>query len=560
MQRLVHGAPIATLLLAALPAQDSGNVQSACDDLLRKYERAGWSGAALVARDGKALLARGYGKADGESGRANAETTLFEIASLSKQFAAAAILKLEQQGKLATGDSIEKHLPGVPDHARKITILHLLTHTSGMPRNGPSADGEDLEAAVKAYLAEAPDSAPGARFEYWNGGYALLAGIVEHESGKSFTQYCEDELFAPAGMTDTGFTGDADLDPKRAAMGRSESGEPRSALAHPYGSFGYQYRGMGGNVTTVLDLLKWDRALAGTALLGDEAREKLFTPVQNGYACGWYVGMSSSGKRRQWHEGSVRGFAAEMRRFPEERACVVVLANTDELRIWQIGENLECLLFGRPIRHPLPNPVERVDGDEYDGRYAGKGGTLVVKHVDGELEVGIEGQALLDELLPPVDGSRPPSLESWNAKAVEVIEAIAEGDLRFLQELVVDEKLADWPGHLVNQIWSRQTTEHGPFKSVRALGATEEHGHVSVLVAIEHERGSVRAQLGFGEKGLQGLHWDGPQFLATLRLVPKGKDTFEVKRGEKPRRFEFTRKEKRVTGVKTGRLKLQKAG
>ena len=565
---LVGGAssvPSAPLSLTRPPFQEEEEkekgISSACDELLHEYERAGWNGAVLVARDGKALLAKGYGRADPEKGRPNTETTLFEIGSLSKQITAAAILKLEQQEKLTTDDPIAKHLPGVPTHARKITIMHLLTHTSGMPRNGPSGRGADLEEAVKAYLAEEPKNAPGAHFEYWNGGYALLAGIVERASGKSFTRYCEEELFAPAGMTDTGFTGDADLDPARAAVGESQDAESRSALEHPYmGSFGYQYRGMGGVVTTALDLLKWDRTLAGTAVLGEKARAKLFTPVQEGYACGWYVGKSNTGRLRQSHEGDVRGFHVDMMRFPEQQACVVVLANTDLVLVWQIAENLECLLFGRSPRHPPPQTVPVADEElgGYGGRYESKDGALVVKEVDGGLEVGIEGQALLDEIVPREDGMKRAELDALNAKAVQFIEAMAEGDVEFLDEVVLNEELDIWVRTLVTHTWPRQIEAHGTFKSVRALGATVERGFVRALVAIEHERDSVRASLGFGAKGLQGLDWDGPRFVATLRLVPKGRNAFEEKRGEKPHRFEFTLKKKRVTGVTTGGLKLQR--
>ncbi|HEX6882507.1 MAG TPA: serine hydrolase domain-containing protein [Planctomycetota bacterium] len=551
---------LAPLLLALAPGQEPADIGAACDALLRRHMLAGWSGAALVARGGKPLLARGYGRADRQREEPNRETTLFEIASVSKPFTAAAILKLEQQGRLSTADSIEDHLPGVPAHSRKITILQLLSHTSGIPRTNDAGSGEDLEPAVVAYLGAGPTSAPGAHFEYWNGGYALLAGIVERASGRRFTRYCEEELFAPAGMLDTGFTGDSDLDPARAATGWSTQGEPRSALAHPYGSFGYEYRGMGGVVTTTLDLLKWDRALAGTAVLGEKARRKLFTPIQEGYACGWRVGKSKSGKLRQWHEGVVRGFAADLRRFPEEDVCIAVLSNTDGVKAGEIAENLECVVFGRPLEHPPPAAALLAEDDlaRFTGSYATKGGRLHVRAVEGGLELAIEGQALLDDLAPVEHGERREKLERWNDKAVEFIEALARGDVSFLRQSVTDEDRDGWPKILVQYTWPRQTAQKGALKSVRALGATSQRDSVKVLVALEHERGPARAELTFTGKGLVRLEWEGPEFLATLKLSPRGGSAFEVSTGEPPRRFEFTRKGERITGLTTDGWKLSR--
>ena len=108
------------------------------DDLLQRFTRFGFSGAVLVARNGEILLANGYGLAERSAQIPNRPDTLFEIASTSKQFTAAAILQLESRGKLKVSDSIARHLPSVPEADRKITIFHLLTHTSGFPRNGPS--------------------------------------------------------------------------------------------------------------------------------------------------------------------------------------------------------------------------------------------------------------------------------------------------------------------------------------------------------------------------------------------------------------------------------------
>ena len=550
------------LWLTLAPVTLAQDVASECDALLARYARAGWSGAALVARDGKELLARGYGKADLEGLRANDENTLFEIASLSKQFTAAAILKLEQQGKLSLDDSIDTRLPGVPAHSKKITIQQLLTHTSGVPRENTAGNGEDLEAAVKAYLADGPKEKPGAHFAYWNGGYALLAGIVERASGVSFTAYCERELFAPAGMQDTGFTGDTDLPAERAAIGRTTSGAPRSALEHPYRSYGYQYRGMGGVVTSVRDLFKWDRALAGDGVLGEKARKRLFSVAKDNYACGWYVMRADSGGERQSHGGSVRGFACDFRRLPAAQACVVVLSNTDDVHAWELGENLECLLFGRPLRYPAPESVALTPEAlaSFAGNFATKGGRLVVRVDAGVLLAGIEGQALLDALAPSRKGSWGGDPVKLGQTALEIVQAIAKGNVEPLRAQMAKRIDAEWPDDVRTTIYPQYEKDRGPLKQASILGTAFAGDRVEIFLALAHERASGRVKVAFSSAGLEQLDWKGPEFPATLRLLPQGGERFECAGTSMKRAFDFVRKNGRVTGLKTKGLEFRREG
>jgi CubicO group peptidase (beta-lactamase class C family) len=551
--------PLALLPLVLVLAAQAKELAGECDALLARHARAGWSGAALVARGGEVVLARGYGPGDLQGQRTNEATTLFEIASLSKQFTAAAVLKLEQQGKLELDDSIAKLLPGVPAHSKAITIHHLLTHTSGVPRENASGRGEDLEAAVRGYLGTGPRGKPGQRFEYWNGGYALLAGIVERASGKGFTEYCESELFAPAGLADTGFTGDADLPAGRAAIGRSGSGAPRSALEHPYGSFGYQYRGMGGVVTTVLDLWKWERALEGTSVLGAPARKRLFTPLEGGYACGWYVTTAEGGGERHSHGGSVRGFVCEMRCIPSDGVAVIVLSNTDEVHAWELADNLESLLFGRPLRHAVPESVELAPEvlAACAGIYEAKGGRLVVRVESGVLVAGIEGQGLLDALAPSRPDGWKGDLGKLGAEAVALVEAIARGDVEPLRKRMAKRIPVHWPDSVRDQIYPLHVAEHGRLASVRALGARYTGERVAIVLALENETSPSRVEIAFSAAGLERLAWDGPEFAATLRLLPQGGTSFElVPEGGKTRAFEFVRKDGRITALKTSGLEL----
>jgi CubicO group peptidase (beta-lactamase class C family) len=253
-------------LLAPLAAAGDGTVVlgeegAALDADVQRASGGAFWGVVLVAKGGETLLAKGYGNADYAS-RPNAPDTLFEIASTSKSFTAAAILKLEMDGKLRVDDPIAKHLKGVPKDKRGITIHHVLTHTSGLSPNVgvPYASTVSRPEFIRFVLSKPLESAPGEKFAYCNSAYALLAAIVEEVTGKSFEEYSRKKLFEPAGLVDTGFIGDEALDGARVTV-RRERLRPGATARDWF--WGWGYRGMGGVVTTAQDLLRWDRALRG---------------------------------------------------------------------------------------------------------------------------------------------------------------------------------------------------------------------------------------------------------------------------------------------------------
>ena len=387
--------PKVMLVIVLVGSAVAAQPERELDQLVSRYSAFGFRGTVLVAKKGKPILEKGFGVADPRSGRPNDARTLFEIASITKQITAAAIMLLEQDGKLKVEDSIADHLPGVLSHSRKITIHHLLTHTSGVPGGNTDGRGDDLERAVVAYLGDGPQRALGDKWEYWNGGYALLAGIVERVGEMTFMEYCRKRLFTPAGMKSTGFTGSGKLDKGRAAFN-----ERRSAIDHPYGSYGWQYRGMGGVVTTVGDLLKWDRALSGDAVLGADARNKLFQPhatarYRRNYGYGWFVGRAPDGSAMAQHGGGVRGFRSDFRRYPKLGGCIAILSNGDGSALPYIAENLECVLFGNKPRHTLPPQTIMMSPKKlkpFVGTYrTGSGDAVVVAPAASGLQVEVRG-------------------------------------------------------------------------------------------------------------------------------------------------------------------------
>lgn len=368
------------LLLPVLVAQSpprvvEGDLGKRLATFLDGASAHGFSGAVLAGHGGKVVLALGVGFADLEDRQPVTADTLFEVASITKQFSAAAILCLVQDGRLQLDDPIARHLPGVPDDCAAITVRHLLQHTSGIPGTNSRGAGRDLAAVLPSFLAGGPRHPPGSHWEYWNQGYALLAAIVEARSGQSFTSFCTSRLFQPAGLRTACFTGDDAPAGVPVAIGVSKVGEPRSALAHPYGSYGFQYLGMGGAVCSVWDLWHWDRALGGVKVLKEPAKRELFRPGPGDYGLGWFV-RSEQGRTVQRHGGAVRGFLGEVRRWPERDAFLGVLCNRTDGPFGEVVQGLEAILFGGKAELPPPLPLAL--GRELVGTYAADGRRLVV--------------------------------------------------------------------------------------------------------------------------------------------------------------------------------------
>jgi CubicO group peptidase (beta-lactamase class C family) len=290
-------------------------------------KESGFTGAVLAAEKGKVIAAIAVGEVEGKPLE---PTSLFEIASCTKPFTAVAVMKLAEEGKLSLDDPIAKHLPGVPENCRAITVRHLLQHTSGIPGTNSNGAGTDLAAVLPTFLDGGPRTKPGEKHEYWNQGYSLLSEVIARASGKPYAVYCREAIFKPCQMESTRFTGDKAPPDVRVAIGKSTRGKSRSALEHPYGEYGFQYRGMGGIVTNLVDLWRFDRGLKAGKVLKPESIQEMMKPGPDGYALGWRIVELDPGHAMQEHTGSVRGFLASMRRDPKNDGALFVLANNDD--------------------------------------------------------------------------------------------------------------------------------------------------------------------------------------------------------------------------------------
>ncbi|HEX8736556.1 MAG TPA: serine hydrolase domain-containing protein [Pyrinomonadaceae bacterium] len=295
-------------------------------------------GVALVAQKGRIIYKKAFGMANMELNVPMREEMVFNIASMTKQFTAVAVLQLMEQGKLSLSDEITKYLPDYPVNGQKITIENLLTHTAGIPGSDPSAitrlQGErrliTLAEIIDTFKNRPLDFAPGTKMIYSNNGYMLLGAIIEKVSGTSYPKYLENNIFKPLGMTATHFGDDFIIVKNRAASyiySRAES-QFFNALN---GKVEIAYSA-GGIQSTAEDLFKWHQALNSYKLIKKESLEKARTEFKlpNGkrtyYGYGWFIG-NIQGSPIVEHGGNMGGFMCHAIYLPQEDIYVLLLYN-----------------------------------------------------------------------------------------------------------------------------------------------------------------------------------------------------------------------------------------
>ncbi|WP_229692290.1 serine hydrolase [Paenibacillus radicis (ex Gao et al. 2016)] len=290
-----------------------------------------YSGMALVAKDGKVLMRKGYGLA-GE-GKLNRPDMKTRIASITKSFTAASIMQLIEAGKLSLDDPISKLVSGIPS-GDKITIHMLLSHTSGLPSEFTRKDGTTIEQTVNEIRTKKLDFEPGTDYKYSNCGYVLLAYVVEKLSGMSYADYVQTNMLQAAGMTHSGTA---------TAKTPTNDGYVLSKGAWVKAPYYVSQSGTGTLYSTVDDLVKWDSLLHSGSLLSDSSLEAMYTPhSQKGYGYGWIVRETPEGKT-VFHNGSGSGFSTGMSRNLENGVTVILLGNHAGIDTALMMEKLQTL-------------------------------------------------------------------------------------------------------------------------------------------------------------------------------------------------------------------------
>lgn len=316
------------------------------DRVLQRFATLGFSGVVLVRKDGETALRRSYGFGRREEGVRNTISTPFPIASVTKQFIAAAILRLQMDGNLRTSDPVSKYLGKFPGQRAEPTIEEVLTHTSGIIHPETSFVSQSGSEFVKKLKTFPRESEPG-KYRYSNGGYSLLAAIIEQASGMPFEVYLQEKLFQPAGMVCTGFT----MTPET-ALGYemdekwiSEAGSPsllrrilgigyrpEFRLAQPIPD-DWSIRASGGIITTVGDIEKWERTLEKNYVLSVDATEAMFTPriplpvSERAQAYSWIIERTASGKHIAYVHGDYWGYQSAYIRYLDDRLTLFVATN-----------------------------------------------------------------------------------------------------------------------------------------------------------------------------------------------------------------------------------------
>ena len=328
----------------------------AVDALFAAFTAPGSPGASVVVAQGDSVVfARGYGFADVEHGVPITSRTAFRLASVTKQFTAAAILTLVEEGKLSLDDRVSDVLAEVPAYARAIHVRHLLTHTSGIPDYEPilgSDDGpqiKDRDVLALLHSTKKPYFAPGTSWRYSNSGYALLALIVERVSGQPFAHYLRQRIFDPAGMP--------------TAVAHEDGVDTVVNRAYGYSSSAGTWRltdqsrtsavlGDGGVYASAEELAQWSMALERNTIMTAASFAMATTPAMlasgaaTSYGFGWFLDDFQA-HRRQRHEGDSIGFRTAIQRYPDDRLTVVVLLNRGAAPIDALSDGVARIFLAR---------------------------------------------------------------------------------------------------------------------------------------------------------------------------------------------------------------------
>ena len=371
---LIAGA----LATTAARAQDTRAlihyIDSVAGAAVAEHRTAGVSVA--VVKNGRTVLAKGYGFADLENDVPATAETVYRIGSVTKQFTSAAIMRLVEQGKVSLDDTLQKFLPNYPTQGNRVTVRHLLNHTSGIksytslgPKWARVVRIDLVPDSLVALFANEPfDFKPGDAWLYDNSGYFLLGMIIEKVSGKKYGQYLKDEIFTPLGLKSTVYCDQAPLI-KHRAQGyalRPDStfinAEPLS-MTQPYAA--------GSLCSTVTDLAAWTLALSSGKVVSPASYKAMTTPgtLNDGkpLTYGFGLGVGTLGGHRQVsHNGGINGFISELHHYTDDSLVTVVLTNTGALTAVQLERLIARRALGIKDLPTVPiasSELERLVGE-----------------------------------------------------------------------------------------------------------------------------------------------------------------------------------------------------
>jgi CubicO group peptidase (beta-lactamase class C family) len=485
------------------------------DEYMSRLERLGYSGALLVAKDGDVIVHKAYGWRDAEAKLPYTLDTPSTVGSITKQFTAAGILALEEEGKLKTTDLMSKYFTGVPEDKQGITLHMLLTHSAGFP----GAIGDDYEQTgreefIKRAMGRKLLFAPGSAYEYSNVGYSLLGAIIEIVTGKPYERYLHDRLFMRAGMEHTGYV-IPKWEKSKLAHGVLD-GEPWGTnLDRPWAPDGpyWHLRGNGGILSTPADMYRWSLALDTDKVLSASSRKKLFTPyvkegpnANSSYAYGWAVFPLPNGHTLIAHNGGNGIFAADFRRYPDDHVTYFITSNISDKPSIAASRYVGRMATG--IEVPMPPKVITLPAAELHKLEGTYDGVRVTATKEGALVLTPESEAAFVRLSPPANG-RERGIGIVTKRSQPIVDAMVKNDFKPLQEAFgQDRSIEEITSHQA-EMRKELEAKQGALQSATVVGTRTQREMLATTVRLNFEHGTAYLI----------MMWDGPEQLAGMRTA-----------------------------------------
>ncbi len=357
------------------PRPDGPPDTARMDEVIQTYvANDQFMGTVLVTKRGQIVFDKAYGYADLEWQTPMTTDTKLRIGSMTKQFTAAAILLLEERGKLKTDDLIKTYLPDAPASWDKITIQNLLTHTSGLPNYTAQPGFRTLmtqaatPAQIIALFRDRPlEFAPGSNWAYSNSNYFLLGLIIEKVSGQAYADFLRTNIWAPLHMDNTGYDLSAPLLPRRA---HGYAWGPQGLENASYADMSTPFSA-GAMYSTTHDLLTWENALFGGKVLSAASLKKMTAPYKAGYGYGLFI-YAEDGRAAIEHGGNINGFNSDMAHYPDDDVNIIVLDNIEGGTASTLHSSLLRLAHGETVTMPVVRKEVQVARDilqTYVGTY-----------------------------------------------------------------------------------------------------------------------------------------------------------------------------------------------
>jgi CubicO group peptidase (beta-lactamase class C family) len=409
------------------------NLEQMIDAVLMREVASGEPGAVVaIVRDGEIAQCKAIGLANVEWNTPLVPEAVFHIASLTKQFTAVAVMMLVERGEISLDAPMDEYLADFPTQGRRVTVRHLLNHTSGIKSYSTLPnfyrDAARLHtplAGLLSRIAGQPfDFEPGERYAYNNSGYVLLGAITERVSGLKYRDFLKQKIFDPLGMTRTSYLFDEPLVPNRVAGYQ----RGRGGLENASFISSTCYHAAGGLGSTVFDLATWDGAIRNNLVIKAETLEQMLQPTSlNGgsvypYGFGWGLG-EYRGRRVFHHTVGRNGFGSHMLQFRDFNTATIVLSNLYLFPFDRVTRGLARCVLGEDLSNPTPLSLTKEEAEAFTGKFESAGFAREIVHSG-------TGLALGRTMLPASGTLRETFAERDRPKLVRVSESlfIEEGD------------------------------------------------------------------------------------------------------------------------------------